>query len=242
MLNVRYVIFRGSPPEGVHPDFSSPDYWVLINGNALPRVFVPSQVETISKPNQRRLAKLAAADFDPRQTAYVEERVQLPAPAAARRRSSPRFPRGSQFPATWRPPGWWCWPIFGTRDGTPTGKESRSRSCPRITRSAASSCPPARELLEFRYEPASLAWGWRLCGLAVVVLLGWAWWGRHFRLPQDKWPTIRRLCFSHPFQHAFPYVWLSKRWVDKCFMFLQLGVRRGFLGPRRVLVNTFRFA
>ncbi len=41
MLGVRHVIFRGSPPPGVKPEFQSPDYWILENRSALPRVFVP---------------------------------------------------------------------------------------------------------------------------------------------------------------------------------------------------------
>ena len=45
MLDVRYVIFRGNPPAELHPEFSSPDYWVMKNPRALPRVFVPERVE-----------------------------------------------------------------------------------------------------------------------------------------------------------------------------------------------------
>ena len=52
----------------------------MTNRHALPRVYVPERVETVSD-DQERLAKLAADDFDPRQVAYVEDgdRSQLPA-------------------------------------------------------------------------------------------------------------------------------------------------------------------
>ena len=183
MLNVRYVIFRGSPPEGVHAEFSSPDYWVLINGNALPRVFVPSHVETI-KANQRRLARLAAADFNPRQTACVEERLQLPeacrgsaeivAETAARVTVSCNMETaGLVVLADLWDRGWNAY-----WEGKPVPILPTNHAIRGVV------VPAGKGTLEFRYEPASLAWGWRFCGLGVVLLLGWAWWGRHLCLPQ----------------------------------------------------------
>jgi hypothetical protein len=77
MLGVRHVIFRGSPPQGVKPAFQSPDYWVLENRSALPRVFVPRRVEVVPD-NEERLGKLALPEFNPRETAYVETPVDLP--------------------------------------------------------------------------------------------------------------------------------------------------------------------
>src|SRR6266446_1543368 len=48
MLNVRYVIFRGTPREFIHLPFQGDDYWALVNSNVLPRVFVPKSVQTVS--------------------------------------------------------------------------------------------------------------------------------------------------------------------------------------------------
>ena len=79
MLGVRYVIGRGSPPPTPTPLFKAPDYWVLVNSNALPRAFVPRRVETVAE-DKARLAKLAADDFNPREVAYVESPVNLPGP------------------------------------------------------------------------------------------------------------------------------------------------------------------
>jgi hypothetical protein len=69
LLNVRYVIFRGTPPASFHPRFQSEDYWVLENTNALPRVFIPKSVEPAG---DSIVTSLAAADFNPAETAFVE--------------------------------------------------------------------------------------------------------------------------------------------------------------------------
>jgi hypothetical protein len=78
MLAVRYVVFRGSPAAGTHPVFQSPDYWVMVNSNALPRAFVPERIE-VETDADARLEKLASPDFNPRRVAYVESPVDLPA-------------------------------------------------------------------------------------------------------------------------------------------------------------------
>jgi hypothetical protein len=77
MLDVRYVIFRGSPVSGMHPIFYGDDYWALVNHAALPHAFVPQQVEVITN-DLVRLTKLASPHFDPRAVAYVESPVELP--------------------------------------------------------------------------------------------------------------------------------------------------------------------
>src|SRR5205823_11749767 len=76
MLDVRYVIFRGTPPASVAPIFRGNDYWVLVNSNAF-RVFVPTSIETVTNDTER-LKKLASAEFKPLEVAYVEVPVDLP--------------------------------------------------------------------------------------------------------------------------------------------------------------------
>ena len=76
MLNVRYVVLRGKPPPDARPLFTSADYWVVPNGRALPRVFVPHHVETVAD-NSERLQKMGSPDFDAREIAYVEKPVDL---------------------------------------------------------------------------------------------------------------------------------------------------------------------
>ena len=181
MLNVRYVIFRGLPPEGIRPDFTSPDYWVLTNWNSLPRVFVPSQVETIIG-NQRRLARLAGADFNPRQMAFVEQRVQLPAECRGSAEIVREFPTRVTISYDMETVG-----LVVLADLWDSGWNAYCKGEPvpilRTNHAIRGVVVPAgKGTLEFRYEPASLTWGWRLCGLALVVLLGWAWWGKRPRL------------------------------------------------------------
>ena len=96
MLGVRYVIFRGSPPAALQPDFAGPDYWVMTNGNALPRVYVPWKVETI-EDDQERLAKLGDPAFNPAYVAYVEQKIDRLPCAKAGRKSLTKFPPGRPF-------------------------------------------------------------------------------------------------------------------------------------------------
>jgi hypothetical protein len=76
MLNVRYVIFRGTPPADANPSFVDTDYWVLGNDRAMPRAFVPRTVQVIADA-KARLHAMTRVEFNPRETAYVEQPVPL---------------------------------------------------------------------------------------------------------------------------------------------------------------------
>ncbi len=81
LLGIRWIIARGSAPPDVPTVASSPDYFVVENPRALPRAFVPRGIETVADP-RARLARLAAAEFDPRAVALLEVDVPpLAAPA-----------------------------------------------------------------------------------------------------------------------------------------------------------------
>jgi hypothetical protein len=74
MLNVRYLIGRGSPPSHLRVAIQAEDYWVLENPEALPRVFLPRQVRAL--PNDDAvLQQLVAQDFDPALSAFVTQPV-----------------------------------------------------------------------------------------------------------------------------------------------------------------------
>lgn len=183
MLNVRYVIFRGSPPPDIRPDFASPDYWVKINGNALPRAFVPSRVETVAN-DRERLDRLAAVDFNPRQTAYVEQPVDLPALCRGTAKIVAEIPTQVTVSCNMETPGL---VVLGDLWDNGWNAYWKGKSVPilRTNHAIRGVIVPAGEgTLEFRYEPASIAWGWRLCGLAVIALAGWAWFSRR-RAPQS---------------------------------------------------------
>jgi hypothetical protein len=82
MLNVRYVIFRGSPPPDVKPSFVDTDYWVWVNERAMPRAFVPRRVQVIAE-EQARLDAMNRPDFNPSDIAYVEQPIELSHDSAA---------------------------------------------------------------------------------------------------------------------------------------------------------------
>jgi hypothetical protein len=76
MLNVRYVIFRGTPPPDAEPSFVDTDYWAFVNDRAMPRAFVPRHVQVIADA-KARLHEMTRAEFDPSDVAYVERPIEL---------------------------------------------------------------------------------------------------------------------------------------------------------------------
>jgi hypothetical protein len=172
MLNVRYVVFRGVPPPQVRPDFASPDYFVMTNRSALSRVFVPERVETVEDA-RTRLAKIAADDFRPRQVAYVEEPVQLPAACQGSAKIVEEIPTRVKISVDIKTPGlvvladlWDVgWHAYYE------GNEVRILRANHALRGVVA--PQGRGTLEFRYEPASLTLGLWLCRTALLALAGW---------------------------------------------------------------------
>ncbi len=172
LLNVRYVPFRGSPPPGVHPDFVGDDCWVWTNLRALPRAFVPESVETI-EDDKRRLAAMASTAFDPRQVAYVETPVDLPAVCRGTAEIVDEIPsrvtiatnmqtRGLVVLADLWDKGWNAY-LDGRR--VPILRADHALRGVEVN--------PGQARLEFRYEPASFAWGLRLAAVGLAVCVGW---------------------------------------------------------------------
>ncbi len=172
MLNVRYVIFRGTPPPGVRAAFSSLDYWVLVNDAALPRVFVPRSVE-FDPDAISRLAKIGAADFDPRQRAYVESPVKLPGACSGKAEIVEEIPTRIVVSLDMDTPGLvvlsdlWDKGWKAYLDGKPAAILRTNHAVRGVA------VPAGKATLEFRYELAALAWGRILLALATLVLLGW---------------------------------------------------------------------
>jgi hypothetical protein len=172
MLGVRYVIFRGTPVPGARPAFQGADYWALTNPAALPRAFIPRRAEL--EPNKElRLKKLASPEFDPRDVAYVEVPVQLPNSCRGTAEIVHEIPTRISVSVKMETPGlvvladlWdkgWQAYLNGTR--VPILRADHAVRAVVVPRGFAT--------LEFRYEPASFAWGLRLSGGAALVLLGW---------------------------------------------------------------------
>ena len=182
MLNVRYVVFRGTPPAKMHPSFQSPDYWILTNPSVLERAFVPGRVETVTNPKER-LSKLASPDFDARKVAFIESAAAAGLPNDCRGAvqivdeipcrvtlSAQMETSGLVVLADLWDNGWQAW-----LDGQPVPVERANHALRGVV------VPAGSHALEFRYAPASLLWGWRATGVggaALVGLLAFAAWRR----------------------------------------------------------------
>ena len=178
MLGVRYLVFRGMPDPKTRPVFQDPDYWVLENPDAMPRAYIPWRVEQVAD-NAARLRKLASPDFDPRDVAYVEAPVNLTAPGRGTVEILGEIPTRVTLSFRAETPslvvladlwdkGWRAW-LNGQR--VPILRANHALRGVVV--------PAGTGRLEFRYEPASFAWGLRLAGVAAAVVLAWfgfAWW------------------------------------------------------------------
>jgi hypothetical protein len=175
MLDVRYVIFRDSPIPGAHPFLQGPDYWVLENPAALSRPFVPRRVETVTD-DSKRLAKLAAPEFDPREVAYVETPLDLPNPCRGSAEIVDETPMRITLAVRMETLG-----LVVLADRWDQGWQARlnGKRVPILRANHAIRgvvVPAGSGTIEFRYAPGSFAWGLRLAGLAAATLLGWLGW------------------------------------------------------------------
>lgn len=172
MLGVRYVIFRGVSPASLRPAFQGNDYWVLVNHSALPRVFVPRRVETLSD-SRARLAKLAEKGFNPSETAYVEAPVNLPGSCQGSAKIVDETPVHAIISAQMATPGL---VVFADLWDTGwhaylNGKEAPILRTDHAIRGVVA--PSGTVNLEFRYEPASMKLGFCLAALGGALLVGW---------------------------------------------------------------------
>jgi hypothetical protein len=173
MLGVRYVIFRGNPPPELRPQIVSPDYWVMVNHRALPRVYVPEHVE-VASGKEERLTKLAALDFDPRRVAYVKQSVDLPDKCRGTAKIMEETPDRIDVSLDMQTPG-----LLVLADRWDAGWQAYydGKLAPILPVNHAVrgvEVPAGKATLEFRYEPAGFALGLRLCELAAAALIVWA--------------------------------------------------------------------
>jgi hypothetical protein len=172
MLNVRYILFRGSGPQDTHPGFQGNDYWVLVNSNALPRAYVPSHVEVTTNAAER-LEKLSAPTFNPHETAYVEAPVSLPPLCRGTAEIIEEVPTRIKMALHMDTPGLvvladlWDGGWLAYLNGKPLLVLRANHAVRGVV------VPAGQGFLEFRYQPASFAWGLRLSALSAALLLGW---------------------------------------------------------------------
>jgi hypothetical protein len=175
MLNLRYLIFPGSPPDSLRPLFKTDDYYVLENPAALPRAFVPRRV--IVEPNGSNvLRKMASPDFESERVAYVDQPVSLSGdctgaaeiaedlPCRVKVRVETNQPGLLVLADQWYP-GW-----TATVNGQPEPIQIANYALRGVVVPAGTS-----EVL-FRYEPDGFTYGARLSIAAAVILLAWTVW------------------------------------------------------------------
>ena len=172
MLGVRYVIFRGAPPPGVTPAFSSPDYWVVEVSTAMPRAFVPGSVAVVPD-TMARLAKIAQQAFDPRQVAYVETPVDLPQECRGTAEITQDLPAKVTVAAHMQTPG-----LVILDDVWDAGWQAQLNGKPAPILVADHAlrgvvAPAGDSTIEFRYEPRSGVLGSRLALAALAALAVW---------------------------------------------------------------------
>ncbi len=173
LLNVRYLVFRGSPPSGVKPYLQEADYWVWENADVLPRVFVPEQVEVIRYAGIR-LKRLGAADFVPRKVAFVDQPLpNLPPRCQGAATIIREEPEEITVQAEMQTPG-----LLVLADRWDAGWRAYLNSHPVPILHANHALrgvelPAGTNSLVFRYEPTSFARGLQLFGAACVVLTSW---------------------------------------------------------------------
>ncbi|HEV3119995.1 MAG TPA: hypothetical protein VGY58_23240 [Gemmataceae bacterium] len=173
MLAVRYLIFRGTPPPHVTPLFVAPDYWALENSAALPRAFIPRRVQHVP-PGGDSLKLLAAPKFNPRETAYVGERVALPDDCRGSAQVVDVTPTHTTVHVDAETPslvvlsdlyydGWHAY-----LDGVSVPILRTNHALRGVV------APAGRSTIEFHYQPMSLVWGMRMLLAGLAGMAAWA--------------------------------------------------------------------
>jgi hypothetical protein len=181
MLGVRYVIYRGPPWPAARPVFQGPDYWVVENASALPRVFIPGRVE-MAADKATRLNRLAPPNFNPREVAYTESPVSLPAHCIGSAEITGQIPTKIIVSVQMETPGLvvladrWDKGWHAYLDG----KEVPILCVNHALRGVVVSS--GRAALEFRYAPTSFATGILLASAAGLILVGWSCWTFYMRV------------------------------------------------------------
>jgi hypothetical protein len=172
MLGVRYLIYRQRPPSGWRVVLQEDDYWIVENPRALDRVFVPRGVGMVD--DQRQLmSNLANPQFDPRDVAFVEAKVDLPATTVGKAALVEETPRRVEITAKMETAG-----LVVLADSWHPGWQAAIDEEPSPMLQVNSALrgvivPPGMHRLVFVYQPASFRRGLILASIAAAVLLLW---------------------------------------------------------------------
>jgi len=172
LLGARYLVFRGTPKPGWSPVFQGPDYWIMENRNALPRVFVPERVEFVPD-KKHRLELMRASDFEPRQVAFTETPLDVPARFRGKAEITESIPARVTVQATMETAGLL---VLADRwdPGWKAYVNSQEKSIAIVDHALRGVVLPAgRSTVEFRYESDSRTLGLRLSYTAAGIIVLW---------------------------------------------------------------------
>ena len=173
MLNLRYVLLRGSPPANIAAWKAEDDYWVVEHPQALPRTFVPRLVEAATDQRDASLW-LHNPAFDPRELAFVESPAPLPrGNITGSAAIVAEVPGRLTFQYEMETPGV---VVLGDQwfAGWHAAVDGQSAPVLRVNGVLQGVAVPAgKGTVELRYWPGSFAWGLYVLGLATAVLLAW---------------------------------------------------------------------
>jgi hypothetical protein len=174
MLNLRYLIFRGSPPDGSRlPALMAGDgYWVWENPAALPRAFVPQRVSACGS-QAAMLERLADKTFDAAVESFTENGPTFSA-CSGDAQVVREHPQEVVIEAEMATPGLvvladqWYDGWKATVNGSPAAIHVVNHALRGVE------APAGRSTIVMQYAPATVARGMRWSSVALVCLAGWA--------------------------------------------------------------------
>lgn len=175
------------------------DYWAWENPDVVPRVFVPKKVQVL--PNQlQTLADMASPDFNPREIAYVDRTVSLPANCRGSAEIVDELPRQLTIRADMQTPGLlvlsdqWDQGWQAYRNGQPVPILRTNHAIRGVE------LPAGQSEVVFQYEPPSVYLGLRLMMVAMGALLAWLvlprWMAGIVTVPVDLETTYSTSCLD----------------------------------------------
>jgi hypothetical protein len=175
LLNLRYLIFRAPPPRELNVILEGDGYWIAENSDALPRAYVPRSVRVV-KDDRQALSEMKGFDFDPRQTTFMMEDLQLP--KSIRGQASVRYetPTHAEIDVDMQTAG-----LIVLADLWDAGwrAELDGRPCPTYRVDVALrgfEAPPGKHRFVCTYDPQSVRRGFQAAAAGGVVLLLWTLW------------------------------------------------------------------
>jgi uncharacterized membrane protein YfhO len=134
--------------------------------------------------DKSRLEKLSSSAFNPNLVAYIETNVDLPATCTGSAEITSQIPNGVKLSLQMETPGLvvladlWDkgWRAYLNGKRVPILRANQAIRGVMV--------PAGAGTLEFKYEPAGFAWGLRLAGISILVLIGWGTRVRFSRVPK----------------------------------------------------------